>query len=142
MRHVVVLAALSLSLACAEEQRSFEPIVEVGVFFGGQMQRLRRVEVPAVRRPKIGFRVRFPAEAPARAFDEPIEYQVVRPGPVGRRVTESGKLTPTPSEFQVDQVISLAPERRLGVWNVRVVQGDRLLADRALYLVSPPASAR
>lgn len=131
--------ALFMLVGCRAEPEMGAPRAEVGVFFGGQMQRVRRVEVPPVRPPKIGFRVEVPEGASAEFSQTPISYEIVRPGPEGRRVTEKGDLSLAPGQSRIDHVISFKSHQRLGVWNVRVLAGEEILADRALYLV--PGSA-
>lgn len=134
------LASCLLVTGCGGEDASSEPIVEVGIFFGGQVQHVKKVEVPPVRPPKIGFRVDFPKDVPEMLRSETIEFEVVRPGPAGRRVTERGTLTLPRGQERIDHVLKLSPTDKLGVWNVRVVQKQTVLADRALYLVaSTPA---
>jgi hypothetical protein len=138
------LLVVPFLLGCAHEEESVGPTAEIGIFFGGQMQRAQRIEIPVVRPPKVGFRVHFPAskEGAARASGE-IVYEVVRPGPAGRRVTKKGTLkVPAAGEARVDHVLSVAAPRKLGLWNVRVLYGGRILADRALYLTRPLASSR
>ena len=132
------LCALGLSvfIGCSPHEESAQPYAEVGVFFGGQMQHVKLVEVPPVRAPNVGFRVHFPPGVPAELLAQEITYEVVRPGPEGRRVTKKGTLKLPPGERRLDQVLSLAEPRKLGLWNVRVLQGTTLLADRALYLVA------
>lgn len=135
-----ILPGLSLLLAlfgsgCEGEAPLAEPSAEIGIFFGGQVQRVKKVEVPAVRPPKIGFRVIFPEDASPAQRSEPIKYEVVRPGPAGRRVTEKGTLRLPPGQERLDHVLALSAVDSLGVWNVRVVQSETVLADRALYLV-------
>lgn len=125
-----------LTTQCRFDDAPQEPLVEVGVFFGGQVQRVKKVEVPAVRPPKIGFRVDFPEGVPEELRKQVIEFEVVRPGPAGRRVTERGSVTLPPGQERIDHVLKLSPTDKLGVWNVRVVQNQTVLADRALYLVA------
>lgn len=129
------------AFGCHAEGAAAEPIVEVGIFFGGQVQRVKKVEVPPVHPPKIGFRVVFPEGVPPESRSGVIEFEIVRPGPAGRRVTKKGTLRLLPGQDQIDQVFNLTPTDKFGVWNVRVVQNETVLADRALYLVKAPAAA-
>jgi len=80
--------------------------------------------------------VSFPADA-HRTNDEVVRYEIVRPGPAGRRVTKSGELNVAASMKHVDHVVQLDSSSKMGHWNIRVVQGERVLADRALYLRRP-----
>lgn len=125
---------LLLVCSCHDPPPSSPPEVQIGVFFGGQIQRLKKVEIPAVRPPKIGFRVQMPKDPSSGSLEEPIRYEIVRPGPAGRRVTEKGTLIVPQGQARMDHVIELDASSNLGLWNVRVVQGHSLLADRALYL--------
>lgn len=129
---------LSGATSCRGEVISPEPSAEIGVFFGGQVQRLTKVEIPPVRAPKIGFRVIFPESATAVQRSQPIQYEVVRPGPAGRRVTKKGTLRLPQEQDRIDHVLPFSSSDALGLWNVRVVQNETVLADRALYLVAAP----
>jgi len=106
--------------------------VEVGVFFGGQVQQLERVEVDRSRPPTLGFRVHLPHD---RAHVTQLSYEVVALGPVGRRVTRKERLSIPADRQKVDQVVPIAHDARLGLWNIRVTDEQRVLADRALFLV-------
>lgn len=129
----VVAGGSWLILACDSPQPQ-GAVAEVGVFYGGQVQKLSRVEVSRVRPPKLGFRVLL---APTSDPQEPkqIHYQVVRPGPAGRRVTQEGTLTGAGGERQLDHVLAIDADARLGLWNVRIVVDGTLVADRAIYMV-------
>lgn len=106
--------------------------VEVGVFFGGQVQRLSKIEYSRTEPPKIGFRLTLPEERQGSAA---INYEVVSIGPAGRRITRSEQLEILPERRRVDQVIDISNEARLGIINIRVTDGATVLADRALMLV-------
>lgn len=136
-----LLCFLGGTVGCQSDPGPALPSAEVGVFFGGQVQRVKRVEVQKVRPPKIGFRIVFPEDALPEHLNSPIDYEVVRPGPAGRRVTKKGTLKLPAGQDRIDHVIALSPTDKLGVWNVRVVQSDTVLADRALYLVEAPTIA-
>ncbi len=131
-----VFPLLVLVGSCQGPKAPSLPTVQVGVFFGGQIQRLKKVEIPAVRPPKLGFRVDIPStvEPPVA----PIAYEIVRPGPAGRRVTEKGTLVVPRGQSRIDHVIELDASSKLGLWNIRVVQEQAVLADRAVYLVEGP----
>ena len=140
MRGCVSLFVLAL-MSCNAKGPPPAPTAEVGVFFGGQVQRLSRVEVSTVRPPNMGFRVDFLAGASGEPLRHEITYELTRPGPSGRRVTQKGKLRLPEGQTRLDHVFPFEASYKLGVWNVRVVQGDHLLADRALYLVPPGSSS-
>lgn len=104
----------------------------MGVFFGGQVQRLSKIEYSRTEPPKIGFRLNLPEERQGSAA---INYEVVSIGPAGRRITRSEQLEILPERRRVDQVIDISNEARLGIINIRVTDGATVLADRALMLV-------
>jgi hypothetical protein len=140
MKLVWYLLGFSL-VGCATHEPSPTPTAEVGVFFGGQVQKLSRVEVSTVKPPKIGFRVEFPGRADDGDARPEISYELVRPGPSGRRVTHKGKLLLAEGQTQLDHLLPFDAGYKLGVWNVRVVHGEHLLADRAIYLVPARSSS-
>lgn len=129
---VVFLAFFPLA-ACQASEVQAGPVVEIGVFYGGQVQKLGRVEVSAVSSPKFGFRARLPKPASQAVL---FESEVVFLGAAGRRVTRSKQLTLPAGQTQLDHVIEWKPGSRQGLWNVRVQSQGRVLADRALYLTS------
>jgi len=109
-----------------------------GVFFGGQVQ--QRQELPFVldtARQRQGFRVEL-----SRPLQAPIElhWEISRPArrgskqpfatPLGR-VTELGSATLGAGQREFEHDVQFKPGDPLGLWNVRVVLGDRVLLDRA-----------
>ncbi len=142
-RHIVCLARRHFALAvgvamiaCQSAPAEQAPEVEVGVFYGGQIQRLKSIEVSPVTPPHFGFRVIFPpADDKAEQLERKVSYEIVKPGPAGRRVTEEGSLEIPPGQTQLDHVVEFPEDAKLGVWNIRVVWSEKVLADRALYLV-------
>ncbi len=135
-RRSFTLAAGLALIACQNAPAELTPEVEVGVFYGGQIQRLTSIEVSPVTPPRFGFRVIFPpAGDETQALVRKVSYEIVKPGPAGRRVTEEGNLEIPRGQTQLDHVVEFPEDAKLGVWNVRVVWSDRILADRALYLV-------
>lgn len=133
----VALAISVLPLGACQPEEAPLPTAEVGVFYGGQVQRVERLEVSTVKPPKIGFRV----VVPDSVRHEPISFELVRPGPAGRRVKKAGVFELASDQKQLDHVFSWEDEERLGIWNVRVTMGELLLADRALYLVPKTAGS-
>ncbi len=132
LRWLGVMGCLgSLSTGCNPGTPT-PPQVLIGVFFGGQVQQLKRVEVDRSRPPTVGFRVHLPQD---RGTALQLTYEVVAPGPAGRRVTRQERLSIPADRRQVDQVVPLAHDARLGLWNIRVTDEQRVLADRALFLV-------
>lgn len=135
---LLIASCWSLCSGCAQAP-SPVPRVEVGVFFGGQVQQLQRVEVDRARPPTIGFRVQLPQ---GRSAATHLSYEIVALGPAGRRVTRQEQLAIPPDQERVDQVVSIPPEARLGLWNIRVSDEHRVLADRAIFLVEADRRAQ
>lgn len=137
-----IFFALMLSIAgCHRERELAFPMVEIGVFYGGQVQRVRKVEVSRDQSPKIGVRIEWPRDllrdAPP-SEDALVQLEVTRPGPSGRRVIERSEITLGKDQDRVDRMLPLASYENVGTWNIRLTHAKRILADRALYLVSPP----
>lgn len=140
----VILSFGLLNLSSCQDNLAGEksPTCEVGVFYGGQIQKKKLVEVSVTAPPKLGFRVSLPetsGDDGAQLAGEVIEYEITRPGPEARRVKESGTLTVKPEQREISQIISVPAQGGEGLWNVRVVFRQRILADRALYVRRPPA---
>jgi hypothetical protein len=133
MRVALLFSWVVLSCRTQVKER---PKVEVGVFFGGQIQELKRVEVDRAKPPRLGFRVTAPSSLQAEST---ITYEVVAPGPAGRRVMRSNRFSLGPERRLVDQMIPIPVEARLGIWNIRVSDGTSVLADRAVFLVDQAA---
>lgn len=129
---LALLAACCL-LACRGETPVPLPLAEVGVFYGGQVQQTKVVDVGRVHPPQLGVRVRWPNNVTSRR-DVSLVIEVTRPGAAGRRVVERTDLTFKHDRERVDHLLRLDPEDRLGTWNVRVEHPNALLADRAILL--------
>jgi hypothetical protein len=110
---------------------------QLGVFYGGQVQELRRVPWPTEgKRPHLGFRVRF-EEATREAL--PLRWEIDMPAgraPTGR-VQRVNEATVPAGQSVLDQSLDVPPNAELGVWNVRVLVGQKLVIDRALHLYAP-----
>ena len=126
-----VVLALMFGAACDAPQTQ-PPTVEVGVFYGGQVQKVQRISVDRNAPPKIGFRIEL---SNIQSEDRNISCEVVSVGPAGRRVTRTTRIEVPKGATRVDHVIPLPADARLGIWNVRVTDDRRVLADRALFLV-------
>lgn len=134
----LVASLLFPALGCEDSQDVALPEAEIGIFYGGQVQRLKSFELSTVQPPKFGFRVTFPASGTEPASPvRRVRYEVVRPGPAGRRVTKEGELELPPGQRQLDHLVELPDHARPGIWNVRVVAEGAILADRALNLEAP-----
>lgn len=130
-----LLAELALFQGgCEPEPRGWRPSAEIGVFYGGQVQRLEEVEFSTLHPPKIGFRV-WSNREPGDEAPKQVLFQLVRPGSAGRRVTKEGALRIGPTQPKVDHLFEVAPNSKLGLWNVRIVVDGQLVADRALRVV-------
>jgi len=134
---LLTLLSASLLLFGCDEPEELMTRVEVGVFFGGQVQRLSRIEIDVAHPKTVGFRVHLAHGRQAKTL---ISYEIVAPGPAGRRVTRTDSFSVEPGRDQIDQVIPLGQDPKWGVWNVRVTSDQGILADRALFLVEPGAS--
>lgn len=127
----------ALSCSAGSEESGVQGAL--GVFYGGQVQERELIEWSPERAVPLGFRLSFPAGA-----EEPrlIQWQVVRPGPRGRRVTEEGEVR-LPAEREIfDQQIALSPDSLSGTWNVRVTVQGILVIDRALLVQKAAPAAR
>ena len=133
---LLALGCAQLVLGCDREHEA-TPSGALGVFYGGQIQELEIVEWGAERLPTLGFRVEWPEP---RESSAPVKWQITRPGPEGRRVTELGSFEVPRDRTVFDQALRVAPDAVLGAWNVRVTVGERLVIDRALLLKRPTAS--
>lgn len=107
----------------------------VGVFYGGQVQELEQVTLDPVRAPSFGIRVEFPEAA--RGQDHQLRWEVVRPGPLGRRVTEVGELQVKGDRAALDQVLPIDLREAPGLTNVRVVVDGQVVIDRAIDVRKP-----
>lgn len=80
----------------------------------------------------VGFRVEREASSGEHVLE--LSWEIVRPGPLGRRVTETGRGTLERGRLRFDHVLEV-PDRQLGTYNVRVLADGRIVLDRALLLV-------
>jgi hypothetical protein len=106
-----------------------------GVFFGGQIQERAELPVSPLHPPLLGFRVQF-REPLTDAHH--IEYEIVRPGPNGRRVTEVRTAEVPLGQAHFDGRVEIGPNIPYGTWNVRVVCDGVAVVDRALLLLRSP----
>jgi hypothetical protein len=123
---------LATTLGCDEK-----PAVQgaVGVFYGGQVQELERIDVDPLRAPTFGFRVELPEHA--AAADHQLRWEVVRPGPAGRRVTEVGEARIPAGREELQQVLPLDLREVGGLMNVRVLVDGQVVIDRAIDVRKP-----
>lgn len=110
--------------------------VELGVFYGGQVQ--QREQVPLVidqAAQQFGFRVVFSAPLSDTAR---IAWEVDKPSASGR-VTVLGEVTARAGMGQLDQSLEFSQSDSLGIYNVRVFVRKRLVMDRAVQVVEADA---
>jgi hypothetical protein len=119
------------TLGCEPPPRAGPAHGAFGVFFGGQVQERTELEASPLHPPVLGFRLQF-----AEPLTEPhhIEYEVVRPGPNGKRVTEVRKIEVPLGQPHFDQRLEIGPNVAFGTWNVRVVCDGLVVVDRALLV--------
>ena len=146
----LVVAALS---GC--EARGAAPPVELeaafGVFYGGQVQ--QRDEIPLTldaNRQRQGFRLRL-APAPSTALE--VVWELGRPG-TGKRVADARGRRARPREVQLgrahfrpgegvfEQALPFSPGDPLGLWNIRVLLGGRVVIDRPFVVYDAAERAR
>lgn len=129
----LLLLGVALGICACSRPSSQAAAVQgaFGVFFGGEVQELTELEVGSLRPTSLGFRLTFPARS---ADDRRIHYEVVRPGPQGRRVTSLGDLVVPGAEIRYDQPIAMPVEAELGTWNLRVECDGIAVVDRAIRL--------
>ena len=141
VRHLAWCVWMGLFACVPEDAREDERVrVELGVFYGGQVQQLRRVPWPEDgQRPTFGFRLPF---AEPLQEEQVVRWEVDMPSRTtpGQRVERIAEARLEPGRARLDQAVEVPPGARLGLWNVRVIVGDRLVLDRAVTLFDPGGS--
>ena len=146
-------SALVLLAACAAPESAGVPSVraEFGIFYGGQVQ--ERDEIPLsldAARQRQGFRLtRTPP--PAEALE--VRWELGKPGQ-GRRAPDSQGRRARPRPVQLgrahfragepvfEQALPFAPNDPLGLWNIRVLVGDRVVLERPFVVYDSAERAR
>ena len=143
----LLLAACEAPSAAAPKGESFE----FGVFYGGQVQ--ERDEIPLEldgSRQRQGFRLSL---SPAPDASLEVRWELGMPG-VGRRVADSlgrkarprkvqlGRTHFRPGEPVLEQQVAFSPGDPLGLWNIRVSIGERVVIDRPFLVYDPAERAR
>jgi hypothetical protein len=146
---------LLLALGAGCRARTEEPprvVATFGIFFGGQIQERAELPLEVDRARQLqGFRIDMdppPAEALTVHWELslPAAKRIVdeqgRQAP-GRR-TRTGQLSMRPGEPRLEQALPFASDDPLGLWNIRVLVGDRVVIDRpfAVYDAGQRAAAR
>jgi len=144
---LLLAACETPSAATADGGESFE----FGVFYGGQIQ--ERDEIPLEldgSRQRQGFRL---ALSPPPASPLEVRWELGRPG-VGRRATDSLGRKARPRKVQLgrahfragegtlEQHLAFAAGDPLGLWNIRVLIGERVVIDRPFLVYDPAERAR
>jgi hypothetical protein len=137
----LLLLAASVLAACdvpAPAEPSPVVSVELGVFFGGQIQEREVISLVFDRSAQeYGFRIEFsePVGAPL-----PVRWEVDMPAPKSaepERLTRLSEALVAKGRRQLDQVLALRPGDPLGLYNYRIVVGQELVLDRAVWIVEP-----
>lgn len=133
MRLKLGLAACLLALGCDEPASPPGAVrsARFGILFGGQVQ--QRDELPFEldrAKQQQGFRIEL-----ARPLDAPqtITWELSRPSGSRRgpeRITVLGRGEVAAGQTVFEQPIPFKPGDPLGLWNIRVVLGERVLIDR------------
>lgn len=116
-----------------------------GVLYGGQIQ--RRTFLPFElnsAKQRLGFRIEFSAPLATATL---VQWEISRPGrrkagelevsKPEQRVTELGSAEVARGERQFEQALAFKPGDPLGLWNIRVVVGTRVLLDRPFTVYDP-----
>lgn len=132
MSRLLLCLLVSATVGCDEK-----PAMKgaVGVFYGGQVQELERIVLDPVRAPTFGFRIEMPDSA--GDTDHQLRWEVVRPGPAGRRVTEVGEVRVPAGREELEQVLPIDLREVGGLMNVRVVVDGQVVIDRAIDVRKP-----
>ncbi|MCH2108471.1 MAG: hypothetical protein MK135_04030 [Polyangiaceae bacterium] len=134
-RPIFLLVFSILLVAACTDMPSREPLPrgEAGLFWGGQVQRVRELEVKGREFPDFGFRLTFPpTEGPK--FTRKVRVRFSGPGAAGRRTTREVILKIDSDRSLVEHRVEWPSSRRTGVYSIRVEEGPLLLIDRALVV--------
>jgi hypothetical protein len=140
---LAAVLGVGLALGCSRAKAPEGPVerAELGVFFGGQVQ--KRQEIPFTldrTRQTQGFRITF--REPLR---EPLEvrWEIDRPTTRGRgRAVELGDAQARVGQRILDQELVFEPGDALGTWNVRVFVAGRAVIDRPVLIYDAAARRR
>jgi hypothetical protein len=144
---IPALAACESPVAAPRPGESFE----FGILYGGQIQ--ERDEIPLEldgSRQRQGFRLAL-SPAPDTALE--VRWELGSPG-VGRRVADGlgrkarprkvrlGRAHFRPGEPALEQLVTFSPGDPLGLWNIRVLLGDRVIIERPFLVYDAAERAR
>jgi hypothetical protein len=137
-----------LLAACAAPSNPGAPGIhaEFGIFYGGQVQ--ERDEIPLsldAARQRQGFRL---THTPPPAEPLEVRWELGKPGQ-GRRVPDGQGRRTRPRAVQLgrahfrageplfEQTLPFASDDPLGLWNIRVLIGDRAVLERPFVVYDP-----
>lgn len=154
-RGLGVWLALGLAplAACTAPNQAAAPGIhaEFGIFYGGQVQ--QRDEIPLsldAARQRQGFRLTL-SPPPQQALE--VRWELGKPGQ-GRRVPDSQGRRARPRSVQLgrahfrageavfEQALAFLPDDPLGLWNIRVLLGDRVVLERPFVVYDAVERAR
>lgn len=130
-RLAVALGALVLA-GCSADPRV---VGSVGVFYGGQVQELEVLTQDPLRAPSFGVHLEIPAAAQSDVHE--VRWEVVRPGPAGRRVTQIGEFRVESGRAEIQQQLPVDLRESIGLMNVRVLVDGQVVVDRAIDVRKP-----
>ncbi|MET0410539.1 MAG: hypothetical protein ABW217_04560 [Polyangiaceae bacterium] len=124
-------------------------VAKFGLFFGGQVQERSELPFELDRARQVqGFRIEL-EQPPAQALD--VRWELSLPSSKlavddqGRKAparrTRSGQLSMRPGEPRLEQTLPFASDDPLGLWNIRVLLGDRVVIDRPFLVYDARARA-
>lgn len=144
------LVCLVLGAGCrAPAEASPGVVAKFGIFFGGQVQERSELPFELDRARQVqGFRIDLDP-APAQAFD--VRWELSLPS-AKRAVDERGRKAPArrtrtgqtsvrPGEPRLEQTLPFASDDPLGLWNIRVLLGERVVIDRPFIVYDARARA-
>ena len=144
---------IGLSLCCKPSTGESAPevLAEFGIFYGGQVQEREQLpfELDGTRQTQ-GFRLRLPSP-PRQAIE--VRWELGMPGS-GQRVADSqgrkarprkaqlGQARWRPGETVFEQALPFSPGDPLGLWNIRVLVGSRVVLERPFFVYDPAERER
>ncbi len=135
MRCSLLIVGVLVLSAC--NQTIAPPHAALGVFYGGQIQELRRVALSAEPgKERYGFQVALGSQATH------LSWEIARPArfTAGKWVpgqAEVGEEELREGERVFSKVFSFEPGAPTGTWNFRVLVDRRLVLDRAIEVYDP-----
>lgn len=146
----VALAGLALAVGCrAPAEASSGVVAQFGVFFGGQVQERSELPFELDRARQVqGFRIELdppPAQALEVRWELSLPSSKLAVDDQGRKAparrTRSGQVAMRPGEPRLEQTLPFASDDPLGLWNIRVLVGERVVIDRPFLVYDARARA-